>query len=50
MLAVNNDGVRDDLVCDVIRINIEEQFTQEIEELVIQRIDITFIFIYFIYL
>lgn len=48
MLAVNNDGVRDDLVCDVIRINIEEQFTQEIEELVIQRIDITFI--YFIYL
>ena len=47
MLAVNNDGVRDDLVCDVIRINIEEQFTQEIEELVIQRIDIT---IYFIYL
>ena len=44
MLAVNNDGVRDDLVCDVIRINIEEQFTQEIEELVIQRIDITFIY------
>ena len=43
MLAVNNNGVRDDLVCDVIRINIEEQFTQEIEELVIQRIDITFI-------
>ena len=45
MLAVNNNGVRDDLVCDVIRINIEEQFTQEIEELVIQRIDITFMYL-----